>query len=162
MVSGAGLDGCCRRPIVSIPRRMTLRRTLAPAATAVAALALAPAALAVPGGAYKGKIAYQGYDVTFKVKGNKVTDVVARMLADCDRDGYTETFLIAPESSWTIKRGRVSGKKVEAAGQSKAHVVLEGRFSGRTFKGSIREWDTVEGSGVVCDTLVRKFTAKRR
>jgi hypothetical protein len=132
------------------------------AAALTASLAAAPA-LAVPAGSYKGKIAYQGYDITFKVKGSKITKIVARMLQDCDRDGSSEVFLIAPDASWKIgKDGRFKGKKVQRYGQSAAHVTFEGRFKGSQVTGSIREWDTVEGSGIVCDTLVRKFTARRR
>lgn len=111
---------------------------------------------------YKGKIDYQGYDITFKVKGSKITNVVARMLQDCDGDGISEMFTIAPESSWTIRNGRFSGKKVEDFDGSKAYVTFAGRIKGGTVKGFIREWDTVEGSGIVCDTLKRTFTAKRR
>ena len=121
--------------------------------------AAAPAATS--GGKYKGKIDFQGYDITFKIKGSKITSIVARMLADCDRDGYSEEFLIAPDASWTIKNGKFSGKKVQTYDQSQAHVTFQGTVKGGTVKGFIREWDTVEGSGVVCDTLKRTFTAKR-
>jgi hypothetical protein len=128
----------------------------------IIALGLSTAApAATSAGKYKGKIDYQGYDITFKIKGNKITDVVARMLADCDRDGYSEEFLIAPDATWTIKNGKFSGKKVQSYGQSKAYVTFKGTVKGSTVKGFIREWDTVEGSGVVCDTLKRTFTAKR-
>lgn len=127
---------------------------------ALAVTAVAPAATA-RNGTYKGKIAYQGYDITFRVKGNRISKIVARMLADCDRDGYSESFLIAPDASWTIKGNRFSGRKVQTVGKAKATVVFAGRFSGTTVKGYIREWDSVAGGGVVCDTLKRKFTAKR-
>ena len=122
--------------------------------------AAAPAATA-PVGAYKGKIDYQGYAITFKVKGSKISNVVARMLADCDGDGYSENFLIAPDASWTIKGNRFSGKKVQTVDQSKATVIFQGTFSGGTVKGWIREYDYVPGSGIVCDTLKRTFTARR-
>lgn len=113
-------------------------------------------------GSYKGKIDYQGYDITFKITGSKISKVVARMLVDCDRDGYSEQFLIAPDASWTIKNGKFSGKKVQTVDQAKAYVTFAGTVKGGTVKGFIREWDTVEGSGIVCDTLKRTFTAKRR
>ena len=87
---------------------------------------------------------------------------VARMLADCDRDGYSESFLIAPPQSWTIKNGRFSGTKVQTVDKAKATVTFMGRISGGKVTGSIREIDSVSGNGIVCDTLVRKFTAKRR
>lgn len=121
----------------------------------------APAATS-SNGSYKGKIDYQGYDITFKIKGNKISKIVARMLADCDRDGYSEEFLIAPDASWTIKNGKFSGKKVQSYDQSKAYVTFAGTVKGGTVKGFIREWDTVEGSGIVCDTLKRTFTARRQ
>jgi hypothetical protein len=129
----------------------------------VATVALCSSALAAPAGSYKGKIEYQGYDVTFKVSknGKRVTDLVARMLVDCEGDGYSETFLIAPTGSWPIKNGKVSGKRTDRVDQSKATVELNGRFTGRKFKGFVREVDFLEGSGIVCDTLERKFTAKR-
>jgi hypothetical protein len=83
------------------------------------------------------------------------------MLVDCDGDGYTENFLVAPNGSWPIKNGKVSGKRTDRFDQSKATVELKGSFKGGTFKGFVREVDFVEGSGIVCDTLERKFTAKR-
>lgn len=123
--------------------------------------AAAPAATS-SNGSYRGKIDFQGYAITFTVKGNKISKIVARMLADCDRDGYSEEFLIAPDASWTITNGRFSGKKVQVYDQSKAYVTFQGTVRRGTVKGFIREWDTVEGSGVVCDTLKRTFTARRR
>jgi hypothetical protein len=134
---------------------------IAAASTAAFMLLASAAPAAVSNGSYKGKIAYQGYDIKFKVKGGKVTDISARMLADCDRDGYSENFLIAPKGSWKIKGNSFSGKKTDTYGQSKATVVFKGKFSGGKVTGSIREWDYVDGNGIVCDTLVRKFTAKR-
>ena len=127
-----------------------------------AVLALATTAVAAaPAGKYKGKIDYQGYDVTFQVKGGKVTKLVARMLQDCDRDGSSETITVAPSGSWAVKGGKVSGKRVETVDKTKATYILEGRFSGTTFKGSIREYDYLAGGGIVCDTLKRTFTARR-
>jgi hypothetical protein len=137
-----------------------LKRTTAASAAAFMLLSgVAPAA--VSSGGYKGKIAFQGYEIKFKVKGGKVTNIVARMLADCDRDGYSENFLIAPKGSWKINGNKFSGKKTDTYGQSKATVIFKGKFSGGKVTGSIREYDYVDGNGIVCDTLVRKFTAKR-
>ena len=127
-----------------------------------AVLALATTAVAAPpAGKYKGKVDYQGYDVTFQLKGGKVTKFVARMLQDCDRDGSSETITVAPSGSWAVKGGKVSGKKVETLDKTKSTYVLEGRFKGSSFKGSIREYDYVAGGGIVCDTLKRTFTARR-
>lgn len=147
-------------PITGVMNKLKTLLSLA----IVAAVVLCSSALAAPSGTYKGKIQYQGYEVTFKVSknGKRVTDLVARMLVDCDRDGYTESFLIAPRGSWQIKNGKVSGKRTDRFDQSKATVELKGSFSGGTFKGFVREVDFVEGGGIVCDTLERKFTAKRR
>ena len=131
---------------------LALTLSLALAATAVAA---------PPAGKYKGKIDYQGYEVTFTVKGGKVTKFKARMLQDCAGDGMSEQIYVVPDGGWKIKGNRVSGKKVETVDQTKATYILEGRFSGGTFKGSIREYDYVDGVGIVCDTLKRTFTAKR-
>jgi hypothetical protein len=128
---------------------------------ALSLCAAAPAATSV-NGSYKGKIDYQGYDITFKVRGNKISGIVARMLVDCEGSGYPEDFLIAPSASWTIKNGKFSGKKVQVVDQARAYVTFQGTIKGGNVKGSIREWDTVEGSGIVCDTLKRTFTATRR
>ena len=121
----------------------------------------ATAVAAPPAGKYKGKIDYQGYEVTFTVKGGKVTKFKARMLQDCAGDGMSEQIYVVPDGGWKIKGNRVSGKKVETVDQTKATYILNGRFSGGTFKGSIREYDYVDGVGIVCDTLKRTFTAKR-
>src|SRR4051794_25770664 len=110
--------------------------------------AAAPAATG-PAGSYRGKIDYQGYDITFKVKGNKISKIVARMLVDCEGSGYPESFLIAPDASWTIKNGKFSGRKIQTVDQAKAYVTFQGTVSGGKVKGFIREWDTVEGSGIV-------------
>ena len=143
-----------------------MRRTILTlaTATATAAVALAPASAlaAAPGnGAWKGKIAYQGYEISFKVKNGRMTDVAARLLADCDRDGYTESMTLAPKGSFPIRNGRVKATVKDRYDDSIANYELDVRFSGSSAKGSIREWDFVEGSGIVCDTLKRDFTAKR-
>lgn len=131
------------------------------ASTAAFALLATAAPAAVSSGSYKGKIKFQGYEIKFKVKGKKISKITARMLTECDGDGSYETFLIAPKGTWTIKGNKFSGKKTDTYGHSKATVVFKGTFSGGTVKGSIREWDYVDGNGIVCDTLTRKFTAKK-
>jgi hypothetical protein len=127
--------------------------------TVVVALLCAPLALAASSGTYKGKIAYQGYEVKFKVSGGKVTKFSARMLQDCG-DGLT-TFYIAPKGGFPIKGNKVDAKRTDTYGKSKATVILKGKFSGSKFTGYVREYDSVDGSGIVCDTLKRKFTAKK-
>jgi hypothetical protein len=116
---------------------------------------------AAPSGSYKGRIAHQGYEITFKVKNGRMTKVVARLLQDCDRDGSSEQMTLAPNGSWRIKNGRVKAKTTDKYDQAAAHYELDVRFTGKTARGWIREYDTVEGSGIVCDTLKRKFTARR-
>jgi hypothetical protein len=127
-------------------------------ATLTLVLALAATATAAP---YTGKIDYQGYKVTFDVKKGKVTKFKARMLQDCAGDGLSEQIWVIPDGAWKIKRGKVSGKKVETFQDIRTTYVLEGRFKGKSFKGSIRSWDFIDGVGIVCDTLKRTFTAKR-
>jgi len=140
---------------------VTSRRAFIPLAIA-AALAPAPAVAAAPSaGSWKGKIDDQGYEITFKVKGGKMTSVAARLLADCDRDGYTEEMTLAPFGSFAIRIGRVKVKTQDRYDQSVAHYELDVRFSGTTAKGVIREYDIIDGVGVVCDTLNRTFTARR-
>jgi hypothetical protein len=130
----------------------------------IAALTLAAAAPAAtaPASSYKGKIDYQGYEITFKVRGNTNSKVRARMLVDCDRSGYLTQFQIAPGATWKIKNGKFSGTKVQKVDQAKSTVIFKGTISGGKAKGFIREYDSVEGGGVVCDTLKRTFTATRR
>ena len=144
----------------SLARVKTFIRHIALPALLIAALACAAVAVAAPSsGTYKGKIEYQGYDVKFKVSGGKVTKFSARMLQDCG-DGF-ETFTIAPKGGFKIEGNSVDAKRVDTYGKSKATVILKGKFSGSKFKGSVREYDFVPGSGIVCDTLKRKFTAKK-
>jgi hypothetical protein len=141
--------------------KISLRRIALPVIL-IAALVCAAVAVAAPSsGSYKGKIEYQGYDVKFKVSGGKVTKFSARMLTSCDSDSGFETFTIAPKGGFKIKGNSVDDKRVDTYGKSKATVLLKGNFSGSKFKGYVREYDFVPGSGIVCDTLKRKFTAKQ-
>lgn len=134
-------------------------RSLIALATLVAVLVCGSVALAASSGTYKGKIEYQGYDVKFKVSGGKVKSFSARMLQDCG-DGF-ESFTIAPKGGFAIKGNKVDAKRTDTYGKSKATVILKGSFSGSKFKGYVREYDFVAGSGIVCDTKNRKFTAKK-
>jgi hypothetical protein len=138
-----------------------MRRTVLPLALAAAALAAAPAAAAPGPGAWKGRIDHQGYEITFKVSGGKMRNVVARLLQDCDRDGSPETMTLAPTGAFPIRGGRVRVETEDRYDQAVAHYVLDLRIGKSAARGFIREYDTVEGSGVVCDTLNRTFTARR-
>ena len=55
----------------------------------------------------------------------------------------------------------VDAKRTDTDGKSKSTVILKGKFSGSKFSGYVREYDFVDGSGIFCDTLKRKFTAKK-
>jgi hypothetical protein len=156
------LDALQVRPAAADTETMTIRRTLLTLAAAAALMTPAPALAAAPAtGSWKGKIAYQGYEITFKVKNGRMTNVAARLLADCDRDGYTESMTLAPSGSFPIRNGRVQAKVKDRYDASTANYELNVRFNGASATGWIREWDFVEGNGVVCDTLKRDFTAKR-
>lgn len=145
-----------------IAETMTKPRTTLALAVLAAALAPAPALAAGPtAGAWEGKIAHQGYEITFTVKNGKMTKVAARMLVDCDRDGFSETMTLAPSGAFAIRDGRVKATREDRYDDAVAHYELDVRFVGRKATGSIREYDTVDGVGVVCDTLKREFTAKR-
>lgn len=95
------------------------------------------------------------------MKGAEISKIRAIMLQDCAGDGMSEVFSIAPSATWAIRGGRFSGKKVETSDDLRSTVQFEGTVRGGVVKGFVREWDYIEGVGVVCDTLKRTFTAKR-
>jgi hypothetical protein len=143
------------------PERMHRSSFLVALLVTLGLAAAAPAATA-PAGSYKGKIDYQGYEITFVVKGSTISKVRARMLTDCDGSGYLVQYQIAPGKTWAIRGGKFSGTKTVTVDQTTEHIVFAGTISGGMAKGYIREWDSVQGGGVVCDTLKRTFTASRR
>jgi hypothetical protein len=126
----------------------------------MAALA-APAVAATPkAGTFKATKVQRGYDLSFKVKGAKITNVVAHVLETCDGSSTSSTTTVGPGLVWKIKKGRFSGRKKESSGGVTLYTTLEGRFTSRTtVKGTIRQESIVAGS--TCDTYKLKFTAKR-
>ena len=121
----------------------------------------APAVAATPkAGTFKAAKVQRGYDLTFKVKGGKVTDLVARVLETCDGSPYSTTTTVGPNLTWKIKGGKVSGRLKESSDGVTLYTTLEGRFtSPATFKGTVRQESIVAGS--ICDTYKLKFTARR-
>ena len=138
-----------------------MRKLIAAAVAAAVIVSAVPANAAGPSGAYKGKIKYQGYDISFNVKNGKVSKIVANLLQDCDGDGSSETMTLAPKGSFKLKNGRVHATPSDRYDSSVAHYDFDIELKGSGAKGYIREWDSVDGAGVVCDTLKRDFTAKR-
>lgn len=132
---------------------------------ALAALSLAvPAATAVAAkprsGTFKATKVQLGYDLKFKVKGSKITDIVGHVLERCDGNSTSTTTTVAPEASWRIKGGKFSGRKKESAYGVTLYTTFKGRFtSATTAKGIVRVESIVAGS--TCDTYELKWTAKR-
>ena len=127
----------------------------------VVALLAAPATAAAPkSGSWKATKIERGYSMTFKVKGSKITNVVAKVLETCDGSTTSSQTTVGPGLTWTIKGGRFSGRKKESAEGVTLYTTLEGRFtSAGKATGTIRQESIVAGS--VCDTYKLKFTAKR-
>lgn len=140
-----------------------MRRLLAPAVLlAVTAVPSANAAAATPkDGTYEAAKVQRGYDLTFTVRKGKVTKLVARVLETCAGSSTSSTTTVGPGLTWTIKGGKVSGRKKETADGVTLYTTLKGTFtSARTFKGTIRQESIV--AGTTCDTYDLKFTASRR
>ena len=133
---------------------------------AIATLALSGIALAATpkSGTFKapkGKVQY-GYDLKFKVKGKKITGLVANVLITCSGSTTSSVWTIAPDVKWTIKGGKFKGRKKEKDGDGITYTTLKGRFtSATTAKGIVRQETIVQGTGATCDTKNLKFTAKR-
>ena len=137
-----------------------LMRRLAVTIVLAGALA-APAVAATPkAGTFKAAKVQLGYDLKFKVKAGKVTDLVAHVLENCDGSSTSTVTTVGPNVTWKIKGGKVSGRKKETQEGVTVYTTLEGSFtSATTFKGTIRQESIVAGS--TCDTYKLKFTAKR-
>ena len=127
----------------------------------IAALLAAPATAAAPkAGNWKATKIQLGYSMTFKVKGKKITSVVAKVLETCDGSSTSTQTTVGPGLTWTIKGNKFSGRKKESAGGVTLYTTLEGRFTSATkATGTIRQESIVAGS--TCDTYTLKFTAKR-
>jgi hypothetical protein len=127
----------------------------------VAALLAAPATAAAPkAGKWKATSIQRGYDMTFQVKGKKITNVVARVLETCAGESTSSQTTVGPGLTWTIKGNKFSGRQKETDGALTLYTTLEGRFtSANTATGTIRQESIITGS--TCDTYKLKFTAKR-
>ena len=101
-----------------------------------------------------------GYDLKFTVKGNKIKNLVAHVLENCDGSTTSTVTTVGPNLTWTIKGGKFSGRKKETQEGVTVYTTLKGRFtSPTTAKGIVRQESIVAGS--TCDTYELKFTAKR-
>jgi hypothetical protein len=127
----------------------------------IVALLAAPATAAAPkAGAWKATKIQRGYDMAFKVKGKKITNVVAHVLEQCDGNSTTTQTTVGPSLTWTIKGNKFSGRKKESSDGVTLYTTLKGRFtSASKATGILRQESIVAGSK--CDTYELKFTAKR-
>jgi hypothetical protein len=142
---------------------MTRRLLAATLALVLAGSALALAAAPKTGRYQAGKGQVQrGYDLAFTVDrgGRRISHLVAHVLETCAGESTSSTTTVGPGLTWTVKGGRFSGRKKETSGDLTLYTTLEGSFSGRTAKGTLRQESIVAGAR--CDTYKLKFTAARR
>jgi hypothetical protein len=140
-----------RRPLLALPLLLALAL-----AAAVPAQAATPRA-----GAWKATKIQYGYSMTFKVRGARITNLVARVLETCDGSTVSTQTTVGPGLSWTVKGGRFSRRHKEVVQGVTVYTELVGRFtSPTTATGTLRQQSVVAGS--VCDTYRLKFTARRR
>ncbi len=133
---------------------------------AVATIAFSGVALAATpkSGTFKAKRGQiqLGYDFKFKVKGSKITDLVANVLENCSGNSTSTVTTIAPDLTWKVKGGKFTGRKKEKGSGVTVYTTLKGRFtSATTAKGIVRQETIVDGTTSTCDTKNLKFTAKR-
>lgn len=144
--------------MVQHPRQRVALAVLSGVALTTPAVALAATPRA---GTFKAAKVQRGYDLRFTVAKGKVTKLVARVLETCSGSSTSTVTTVGPGLSWTIKKGRVTGRKKETDGALTLYTTLEGRFtSATTFKGTIRQESIV--AGATCDTYKLAFTARRR
>ena len=126
-----------------------------------AALLVSPAVAATPkAGSWKATKVQNGYSMTFKVKGAKITDVVAKVLEQCSGSSTSTQTTVGPGLTWKVRNGKFSQRIKETDGALTLYTTLEGRFtSATTVTGTIRQESIV--AGAACDTYKLKFTAKR-
>ena len=139
-----------------------MRKSLIALPLTLILLLAVPAQAATPkAGNWKASKIQLGYSMTFKVKGSKITNVVARVLERCDGSSTSTQTTVGPGLTWTVKNGRFKKRIKESANGVTLYTTLEGRFtSPTTATGTIRQESIVAGS--TCDTLKLKFTARRR
>ena len=137
-----------------------MRRVLVLLLPTFALLAVPAVAAAPKAGAWKATEIQRGYSMTFKVKGRKITNVVAKVLETCSGESTSSQTTAGPGLTWKIKGTKFSGRKKETDGALTLYTTLEGRFtSATTAKGTIRQESIV--AGATCDTYELKFKAKR-
>ena len=138
-----------------------MRKSLIAVPLVLILLLAVPAQAAAPkAGNWKATKIQLGYSMTFKVKGSKITNVVARVLESCDGSSTTTQTTVGPGLTWTVKNGRFKKRIKETSDGVTLYTTLEGRFtSPTTAVGTIRQESIVAGS--TCDTRKLKFTAKR-
>jgi len=113
-------------------------------------------------GAWQGTKVQLGYGLSFKVSRSRrrITKIVAGVLADCDT-GESTTTTFAPDSLWTIRRGRFRGRHRERFGKVTAYFTFRGRFTSSTRAvGELRAESIVAGTR--CDTGRLRWQAKAR
>jgi hypothetical protein len=139
-----------------------MRKSLIALPLTLILLLAVPAQAATPkAGSWTATKIQLGYSMTFKVKGSKITNVVARVLEQCDGSSTTTQTTVGPGLTWTVKNGRFKKRIKESSGGVTLYTTLEGRFTSATkVTGTIRQESIVAGS--TCDTFKLKFTAKRR
>ena len=132
------------------------------AVTLILAGALAaPAVAATPkAGTFKAAKVQRGYDLKFKVKGGKVTNLVAHVLETCDGSSTSSTTTVGPKLTWKIKGGKVSGRKKESSGGVTLYTTLEGRSPARR-RSRARSARSRSSPGRPATRFKLKFTAKR-
>jgi hypothetical protein len=138
-----------------------MRKTLIAVPLTLILLLAVPAQAATPkAGNWKATKIQLGYSMTFKVKGSKITNVVARVLESCSGSSTTSQTTAGPGLTWTVKNGRFKKRIKETSGGVTLYTTLEGRFTSPTkVTGTIRQESIV--AGATCDTRKLKFTAKR-
>ena len=136
-----------RRILLAIPLAVML---------AVPAQAAAPKA-----GNWKATKVQLGYSMTFKVKGSKITNVVAKVLEQCSGSSTSTQTTVGPGLSWKVRGGRFGKRIKESSGGLTLYTTMKGRFTSPTkATGIIRQESIV--AGATCDTRELKFTAVRR
>ena len=94
----------------ALPIRLLMRRLMLFLLPTFALLA-APAVAAAPkAGAWKATEIQNGYSMTFKVKGAKITNVVAKVLESCAGESTTSQTTVGPGLTWKVKGGKFTGR----------------------------------------------------
>lgn len=131
--------------------------------TLIALLSVSAVAVAATpsSGTWKGTKLTLGSKLKFTVKGGKIKNISARVLADCDGSDTEVSTTFAPDSSWKVRGGKFSGRHKEKAKGVTAYFTFKGRFTSSTrASGKLRFESIVAGSK--CDTYDLDFKAAKR